>query len=373
MCWLWQAAAICRSAPVLALPLIRPPFTAPETHGDSGLGYARLPTSPVGPANEHAVDLIIREIMARPGEVTLVAVAPLTNVALAIRKEPRIVQAVREVIIMGAALRDDGNTTSLAEFNFFVDPHAAHIVLESGMPITLLPWDITKDVLLHQADVDRLLRIKSPVSRFIADATRFYMEFHEKCFGYSGCSINDPVAIALAFMPDLARTESMHVAVEYTSELTAGKSVITYIGDHQREPDAHDQLGYRCGALADAVGPAGAQQAKRARGGRIRYAALYRAVRGAHGAAGTHAAQRLGAAYACRAARRAIAYIECKDASGLRPSRSPSGASHAPEPPACDPCRVINPLAHAFVMPKICMYRCMLLAARRHVRQALGM
>jgi purine nucleosidase len=228
----------------VGLPLIRPPFTAPETHGDSGLGYAHLPASPAGPANEHAVDLIIREIMARPGEVTLVAVAPLTNVALAIRKEPRIVQAVREVIIMGAALRADGNTTSLAEFNFFVDPHAAHIVLESGMPITLLPWDITKDVLLHQVDIDRLLRVKSPVSRFIADATRFYIEFHELTFGYSGCSINDPVAIALAFMPDLARTEAMHVAVEYTSELTAGKSVITYVGDHQREPDAHDQLGF---------------------------------------------------------------------------------------------------------------------------------
>src|SRR5215207_5019285 len=173
--------------PGVGLPLIRPPFTAPETHGDSGLGYARLPDSPAGPASEHAVDMIVREIMARPGEVTLVAVAPLTNVALAIRKEPRIIQAVREVIIMGAALRDDGNTTSLAEFNFFVDPHAAHIVLESGMPITLLPWDITKDVLLTQPDIDRLLKIPSPVSRFVADATRFYIEFHEITFGYSGC------------------------------------------------------------------------------------------------------------------------------------------------------------------------------------------
>src|SRR6185436_12079545 len=185
--------------------------TAPETHGDTGLGYARLPESSARPVDEHAVDMIIREIMARPGEVTLVAVAPLTNVAIAIRKEPRIVSAVREVIIMGGALRADGNTTSLAEFNFYVDPHAAHIVLNSGMPITLLPWDITKNVLLHQADVDRLMRVESPVSRFIADATRFYIEFHEITFGYSGCSINDPVAVALAFMPELARTEAIHV------------------------------------------------------------------------------------------------------------------------------------------------------------------
>jgi purine nucleosidase len=230
--------------PGIGLPLIRPPFTAPETHGDSGLGYARLPASPTGPAGEHAVDLIIREIMARPGEVTLVAVAPLTNVAVALRKEPRIIQNVREVIIMGGALRADGNTTSLAEFNFYVDPHAAHIVLESGMPITLLPWDITKDVMLVQADIDRLLATESPVTRFIADATRFYIEFHEQCFGFSGCSINDPAALALAFLPDLARTEPMHIAVEYASELTAGKSVISYVGDSLREPDAHDQLGF---------------------------------------------------------------------------------------------------------------------------------
>src|SRR3954452_19788751 len=127
---------------------------------------------------------------------------------------------------------------------FFSTPHAAHIVLESGMPIMLLPWDITKDVLLTQPDIDRLLKIASPVSQFIADATRFYIEFHEITFGFSGCSINDPVALALAFMPDLARTEPMHVAVEYTSELTAGKSVISYAGDAQREPDMHDMLGF---------------------------------------------------------------------------------------------------------------------------------
>lgn len=228
----------------VALPLLRPLYTAPETHGETGIGFARLPESPAPLSTENGVDLIIREILAHPGEVTLVAVAPLTNVAIALRKEPRIVNAVREVIIMGGALRADGNTTSLAEFNFYVDPHAAHIVLESGMPITLLPWDITQHIILTQADVDRLSRITSPITRFIADATRFYIEFHLAAFGYAGCSINDPAALALAFMPDLARTEPMHVAVEYASELTAGKSVISYIGPATREPDAHDLAGY---------------------------------------------------------------------------------------------------------------------------------
>jgi purine nucleosidase len=230
--------------PGVALPLIRPPFTAPETHGDRGLGYARLPDSPVAPSSEHAVDRIIREIMSAPGEVTLIAIAPLTNVALAIRREPRIVQAVREVIIMGGALRVDGNTTSLAEFNFFVDPHAAHIVLHSGMPITLLPWDITKDIVLMQADVDRLTATRTPIGEFVAETTRFYIEFHLACFGYAGCSINDPAALALAFMPELARTEPMFVDIEIASELTIGKTVIGYVGNTLADPDAHDMLGF---------------------------------------------------------------------------------------------------------------------------------
>src|SRR5205085_9277209 len=162
--------------------------------------------------------------------------------AIAVRKEPRIAQAVREVIIMGGALRAEGNTTPLAEFNFYVDPHAAHIVLHSGMPITLLPWDITKDVLMTQADVDRLLLLDSPISRFVADATRFYIEFHEAYFGFSGCSVNDPVALALAFLPDLARTEPLHVDIEVAVEVTIGKSVADFLGKSGREPNVRAVL-----------------------------------------------------------------------------------------------------------------------------------
>jgi len=230
--------------PGVAVPLIRPPYTAPETHGDAGLGYARLPDSPRPPAKEHAVDMLIREIMGAPGEITLVAVAPLTNVAMAIRKEPCIAQAVREVIIMGGALSVEGNATPLAEFNFFVDPHAAHIVLHSGMPITLIPWDITRDVLLTQAHVDRLLEVGSPISSFISEATRFYIEFHQAYFGYAGCSINDPAALALAFLPDLAETKRIHVDVEIASELTIAKSVGDFLGARGLQPNVRAVLGF---------------------------------------------------------------------------------------------------------------------------------
>lgn len=228
----------------VATPLLRPAFTAAETHGASGLGYAQLPRAQYAHPDTHAVDFIIDTIMAQPGEVSLIPVAPLTNIAMAIRKEPRIIQAVRQVIIMGGAVRVDGNTTSLAEFNFFVDPHAAHMVMQSGMPMTLVPWDITRDVMLYQSHIDHILTIDSPVSHFIAEATRFYLEFHLASFGVAGCAINDPVALALTFWPDLAETTAVHIDVEHVSELSMGKSVITYVGDTTHPPRDTDITGF---------------------------------------------------------------------------------------------------------------------------------
>lgn len=223
--------------PGVAHPLIRAPFTAPETHGDSGLGNARLADPPIVPTTEHAVDMLVREIMDAPELVTLVAVAPLTNIAIALRREPRIVERVKDVIVMGGAIDVPGNTTPLAEFNVYVDPHAAHVVLHSGLPLTLLPWDITANVLLTQAHVDALLQIKSPVSRFIADATSFYIDFHRQYFGFDGCSINDPCAVAMVYRPELAETEPVFIDVEIASETSMGKTIADYQRVWQREPN----------------------------------------------------------------------------------------------------------------------------------------
>jgi purine nucleosidase len=210
------------------LPLIQPPLTAPETHGNTGLGYAHLPPPRRRADDRHAVDLLIERIMAAPGEITLVAVAPLTNLALAIRREPRLVQAVREVIIMGGAIRHQGNTTPLAEFNVYVDPHAAYIVYHAGLPITLVPLDVTYQCILTQADVERLLALNSPLTRFIAEATRFYMEFHDEYQGISGCAINDPLALALAFAPELVEYTELYVTVDLQSPVSLGKTIADF-------------------------------------------------------------------------------------------------------------------------------------------------
>jgi purine nucleosidase len=218
-------------------PLIQPPLTAPETHGNTGLGYAQLPPPRQQPAKQHAVDLLIERVMAAPGEITIVAVAPLTNLAMAIRRQPALVEAVREVIIMGGALRYEGNTTPLAEFNVYVDPHAAHIVYHSGLPITLVPLDVTYQCILTQADVDRLLAIDSPITRFVAEATRFYMEFHHEYQGIQGCVINDPLALALTFAPDLVETNPLYVTVDLHSELSLGKTMADFYQAWSKPPN----------------------------------------------------------------------------------------------------------------------------------------
>jgi len=205
-------------------PLVQPLLLAPETHGDTGLGYARLPDPQREACRQHAVDFIIDTLRSAPGEITLVALAPLTNLAMAIRREPRVVNWVREVIIMGGAIRHQGNTTPLAEFNVYCDPHAAHIVYHSGMPITLVPLDVTYQVVLRPEHVQGLLALPSPVSRFIADATRFYMEFHDAYQKIEGCVINDPLALALAFAPDLVRTQSLYVDVDISGGVCMGKT-----------------------------------------------------------------------------------------------------------------------------------------------------
>ncbi|MBM3125741.1 MAG: nucleoside hydrolase, partial [Chloroflexi bacterium] len=206
------------------LPLVNPSLLAPETHGNFGLGYASLKEPKIRAQVRHGCDYLIEQIMSRPGEITLAAIGPLTNLALAIRQEPRLVHNVKEIFIMGGALRHPGNTTPAAEFNAYVDPHAAHIVLNSGMPITLTPLDVTYQCVFLREHVERLLRIDSPVTRFIADATRFYMEFHDEYQKIEGCVINDPLTLALTFMPELCDYRKLYVEVDLSGGPSMGST-----------------------------------------------------------------------------------------------------------------------------------------------------
>jgi purine nucleosidase len=205
-------------------PLVQPSLLAPETHGNTGLGYAKLPSPRSSPIRKHGCDFLIEKILSSPGEITLVAIGPLTNIALAIRQEPRLVHSVKELIIMAGAIRHEGNTTALAEFNTYVDPHAAHIIFHSGMPMTLVPLDVTYECILTIQDVQRLQTIDSPISTFIKDSTRFYMEYHDDYQGIEGCVINDPLALALTFAPELCDYQELPVDVDISGSVSMGKT-----------------------------------------------------------------------------------------------------------------------------------------------------
>jgi purine nucleosidase len=233
------------------LPLVQPPLLAPETHGETGLGYAKLTPPRARPIHQHAIDFLIEQMLRSPGEITLVAIGPLTNVALAIRQEPRIVGALKEIIIMGGALRHEGNTTALAEFNTYVDPHAAYIVYHAGIPATLVPLDVTYQCILTPRDVTRLLQTDSPITRFVADATRFYMEFHDEYQKIEGCVINDPLALALTFAPELCTYQDLPLDIDLSGGISLGKTVADFYNYGKKPANMRVALGVRARDFMD--------------------------------------------------------------------------------------------------------------------------
>jgi purine nucleosidase len=206
-------------------PLTRKPVIADYVHGQNGLGGVELPEPQLHPVSQHAVDMIIEKIMAAPREISLVPVGPLTNIALALRKEPRIAEYVREVVIMGGALRVPGNVTPEAEFNIYADPHAAHIVFHAGWPIRLVSLDVTHKALLKHEDVLALASNGSPVTRLIQQMVDNFLEMFGLARGINAFQMHDPLCLAAAFQPELITWEPAFVDVELAGTLTFGETV----------------------------------------------------------------------------------------------------------------------------------------------------
>ena len=205
------------------VPLVQPLRASAHVHGESGIGNAHLPEPKTAPLPGHAVDYLIRRALYEPGELSIFPIGPLTDIAMAIRKEPAFAGAVRELVIMGGAILEPGNITPLAEFNAYVDPHAAHIVFHSGIPITLIPLDVTHKCMLRQEQVDRLLKIDSPISQFIGDAVEVYLEESFR-LGYDGCSLHDPLTLATVIAPDLLTLKEYFVDIDISGGVSMGKT-----------------------------------------------------------------------------------------------------------------------------------------------------
>lgn len=210
-------------------PLVQPLRISPDIHGTSGIGRADLPEPKSKPVEKHAIDYLIDSVLASPNEIKIFPIGPLTNVAMAIRKEPKFAKAVKELVIMGGAINENGNVTPLAEFNIYVDPHAAHIVFHSGIPITLIPLDVTHKCLFKQEHVDRLLKIDSPITKFIKDAIEVYLNFsYER--GFDGSILHDPLTLATIIAPELLILKEYYVDVDHSGGIAMGKTFADIFG-----------------------------------------------------------------------------------------------------------------------------------------------
>jgi len=242
------------------IPLVRALETTPDTHGPQGLGHAELPPPSQPISDRHAVDLILDEARRRPGEIALVTLGPLTNLAVAVLREPMLPRLLRSYTLMGGAYGVSGNTTPTNEWNIHCDPEAAKIVFrawadareaDATIPRPLaLGLDVTEQARILPDDVVRLARragstpddsialargeepmqatrsvASNPIVRYVADALRFYMEFHARYDGFYGAFIHDPLALAAALDRSLVTTEALFVDVETRGEITSGMTV----------------------------------------------------------------------------------------------------------------------------------------------------
>jgi purine nucleosidase len=241
------------------VPLVRPLETTPETHGPRGLGYAELPPATAPLSERHAVDLLIEEARRRPGEITLVTLGPLTNLAVAVLREPDLPRLLKRYVLMGGAYRSPGNTAPTTEWNIHVDPDAARVVFRAWAEASMasgtarpvaLGLDVTERAKITPQHVVELARragsrpddsialargedpmratrsvASNDIVRFIADALRFYMEFHSRFDGFYGAFIHDPLAVAAALDPGLIKTEALSVDVELGGIMTTGETV----------------------------------------------------------------------------------------------------------------------------------------------------
>ncbi len=224
-------------------PMLRPLHTAEDVHGATGLdGIVRPePVMPVRP--EHAVDWLVATLMAAPERsITLCAIGPLTNIALAIIQQPAIVPRLAEIVLMGGAAFQGGNTTPAAEFNILVDPHAAHVVLEAAaaeaVPLVMVPLDCTHKALMTEARIGRLRAAGGRVSAAVADLLEAYGRYDRRKYGTLGGPLHDPCTIAWLIEPELFAGRRCAVAVETASPLTLGMTVVDWWGVTGRPPNA---------------------------------------------------------------------------------------------------------------------------------------
>ena len=236
----------------MTLPMVRDQITAGDIHGKSGLdGPVFEPLTWKQAEREHAVSYLIRTLMDSDGDITLVPVEPLTNIAMAMRLEPRIISKIRRIVMMGGAY-GLGNTTPAAEFNVFVDPEAAHVVFTSGVPLVMMGLDLTNQTLADLSVIQRMEALGNPAGKLFGDIMRFTHK-SQAAVGLAAGPVHDVTAVVYLFAPEVFTTRPAYVQVDLSRGPSYGRTVCDFVGRLGHAPNAQVGTGVDLARFWDIV------------------------------------------------------------------------------------------------------------------------
>lgn len=220
-------------------PLLKPLLMAKDVHGNSGLGELQLHKPHTALQDQHAA-IYLTEVLkkAEPYSTTICAIGPLTNIAHLLSMAPEAARGIKEIVVMGGSFFNVGNTTPVAEFNFYVDPHAAQMVMQSGVPLRIVPLDVTHKARLNPQRLQALHDLGNDTGARLVQLFGDHNPFNPHANSIEGSPLHDPCAIACAVMPELFVQKRVHVAVETRGELTMGACVVDWHGKSKNKPNA---------------------------------------------------------------------------------------------------------------------------------------
>ncbi|HCW80964.1 MAG TPA: ribonucleoside hydrolase, partial [Ruminococcaceae bacterium] len=210
-------------------PLVREQITAGSIHGKSGLDGPVFAPLKKKENQQHAVDFLIETLMASQGDITIVATGPLTNIAMAMRMEPKIVNKIDQIVLMGGAYQL-GNVTPAAEFNIYADPEAAYVVFNSKRPIVMMGLDLTRQAQAYPSIVERIGRRETKAAKLFYDMMTFFNKTQKEIYGWEGAPLHDPTCIAYLIDPTCVETKPMFTEIELRSEKCYGRTICDYFG-----------------------------------------------------------------------------------------------------------------------------------------------
>ena len=220
----------------MSRPMIREQLIADDIHGETGLDGPKFEELKIKAEDKHAVNFIIDTLMNSDEKITLVPTGPLTNIGMAIRFEPRIIEKINRIVLMGGSYQL-GNMTPAAEFNILADPDAAHIVFSSGVKIVMMGLDLTRQASATKEVVEKIKSLNNKASKLFVDLMEFFAASQKNVFGWSAPPVHDPTTIAYIIDPECIEVKPMFCEIELWSEKSYGRTLCDYFGILKKEPN----------------------------------------------------------------------------------------------------------------------------------------